>query len=254
MPVRLLIAEDEDTIRKGVVKYIQLHTDRFTRIYEAENGQKAVELLLKYHPDMLLLDMQMPLKNGMDVMEEARKAGLHPITVVLSGYDEFKYAQQAIKFGAKEYLLKPVRASDILDLLNCLADEYIGLEEKAENMAEEDQKQGNPLVKTAKEYMEEHYMEDISLAGVAEKLGISQGYLSTMLKSSLGLGFVEYLHQIRIDHACCYLEQNYLKNYEIAYKVGFQDEKYFSKIFKKVKGVSPKEYRKKGSHLHEIEI
>lgn len=251
MSVRLLIAEDEEPIRKGVVKYIQLHTDRFTRIYEAENGQEAVELLLKYHPDMLLLDMQMPLKNGMDVMEEARKAGLHPITVVLSGYDEFKYAQQAIKFGAKEYLLKPVRASDILALLNCLADKYIGLEEKAENMDEEDRKQENPLVKAAKEYMEEHYAEDISLADVAEKLGISQGYLSTMLKSSLGLGFVEYLHQIRIDHACCYLEQNYLKNYEIAYKVGFQDEKYFSKIFKKVKGVSPKEYRKKGMNLHD---
>ena len=211
MPVRLLIAEDEDQIRKGVVKYIQLHTDRFTRIYEAENGQKAVELLLKYHPDMLLLDMQMPLKNGMDVMEEARKAGLQPITVVLSGYDEFKYAQQAIKFGAKEYLLKPVRASDILDLLNCPADEYIGLEEKAENMAEEDRKQGNPLVKTAKEYMEEHYTEDISLVGVAEKLGISQGYLSTMLKSSLGLGFVEYLHQIRIDHACRFLMKRRMK-------------------------------------------
>lgn len=246
MPVRLLIAEDEDPIRKGVVKYIQLHTDRFTKIYEAENGQEAVELLLKYHPDMLLLDMQMPLKNGMDVMEEARKAGLHPITVVLSGYDEFKYAQQAIKFGAKEYLLKPVRAADILALLSGLADEYIGVEEKAENMAEEAGKQENPLVKAAKEYMEEHYAEDIFLADVAEKLGISQGYLSTMLKSSLGLGFVEYLHQIRIDHACCYLEQNYLKNYEIAYKVGYQDEKYFSKIFKKVKGVSPKEYRKKG--------
>ncbi len=248
MSVRLLIAEDEDPIRKGVVKYIQLHTDRFTRIYEAENGQEAVELLLKYHPDMLLLDMQMPLKNGMEVMEEARRAGLHPITVVLSGYDEFKYAQQAIKFGAKEYLLKPVRAADILALLNYLADEYIGLGEKAENMAE-DRKQENPLVKAAKEYMEEQYAENISLADVAEKLGISQGYLSTMLKSSLGLGFVEYLHQLRIDHACCYLEQNYLKNYEIAYKVGFQDEKYFYKIFKKIKGVSPKEYRKKSRNL-----
>lgn len=254
MPVRLLIAEDEDPIRKGVAKYIQLHTDRFTRIYEAENGQEAIELLLKYHPDMLLLDMQMPLKNGMDVMEEAKKAGLHPITVVLSGYDEFKYAQQAVKFGAKEYLLKPVRAADILDILDCLADEYIGSAEKAENAAEEDRKQENPLVKAAKAYITEHYAENISLADVADRLGISQGYLSTMLKSSLGLGFVEYLHQLRIEHACCYLEQNYFKNYEIAYKVGFQDEKYFSKIFKKVKGVSPKEYRRRGSSLHESEI
>lgn len=245
MPIKLLIAEDEDPIREGVAKYIQLHTDRFSRIYGAENGQEALEILLKYHPDMMLLDMQMPLKSGMDVMEEAKKAGLHPVTVVLSGYDEFKYAQQAIKFGAKEYLLKPVRAADILELLNRLADEYIGSEEKTADMKEE-KRQENPLMKAAKEYMEEHYAEDISLADVAEKLGISQGYLSTRLKSSLGCGFVELLHQIRIEYACCYLEQNYLKNYEIAYKVGFRDEKYFSRVFKKIKGISPKDYRKKG--------
>ncbi|MDY4793100.1 MAG: helix-turn-helix transcriptional regulator [Pararoseburia sp.] len=54
---------------------------------------------------------------------------------------------------------------------------------------------------------------------------------------------MDYLNRIRIDRACCYLEQNLLKNYEIAYKVGFNDEKYFSKVFKKIKGMSPKEYR-----------
>ncbi len=51
-------------------KYIRLHTDRFDKIYEAENGQ-AIDLLLKYQPDILLLDVQMPLKNGLDVMKEA---------------------------------------------------------------------------------------------------------------------------------------------------------------------------------------
>ncbi len=242
MPIKLLIAEDEDPIRKGVVKYIQLHTDRFSNIYEAENGQEAVDLLLKHQPDMLLLDMQMPLKGGMDVMREAEKAGIYPITIVLSGYDEFKYAQQAIKFGAKEYLLKPVRAAEILSLLNRLADEYI--ETAGYTGKERDAVPENPLVRLAKEYIEEHYAEDLSLAEISEELGISKGYLSTMFKSSLGCGFVDFLHQVRIDHACCYLEQNYLKNYEIAYKVGFRDEKYFSRIFKKMKGVSPREYRR----------
>lgn len=245
MPVKLLIAEDEEPIRKGVAKYIQLHTDRFDRIYEAENGQEALDLLLKYRPDMLLLDMRMPLKNGVDVMREAEKAGIRPVTVVLSGYDEFKYAQQAIKFGAKEYLLKPVRAADILAVLNRLADEYIGPEKQPKERTQDGQKVEPPLVRAAKEYIAEHYTEDISLTDVAEALGISGSYLSTMMKTNLGCGFVDYLQQIRIDHACSYLEQNYLKNYEIAYKVGFQDEKYFSKIFKKIKGVSPKEYRMK---------
>lgn len=64
-----------------------------------------------------------------------------------------------------------------------------------------------------------------------------------MLSQTLGIGFVDYLTQVRIDHACIYLEQNSLKNYEIAYRVGFRDEKYFSRVFKKLKGQSPREYR-----------
>lgn len=240
MGIKLLIAEDEEVIRNGISKYIKLHTDRFEKIYEAEDGQQAIDLLLKYQPDIMLLDIQMPLKTGIDVMNEAKKAGVHPITIVLSGYDEFKYAQQALKYGAKEYLLKPVRAADILGCLNRFADEFIQKDEKSDEVVNG---QEHPMVREAKEYIMEHYSEEISLLEVAEHLGISKGYLSTLLNQVLECSFTDYLNQIRIDHACCYLEQNYLKNYEIAYKVGFRDEKYFAKVFKKIKGVSPKEYR-----------
>lgn len=242
MPIKVLVADDEDTIRKGVAKYIQLHTDRFNKVYEAENGQEAIDLTLKYQPEIILLDVQMPLKNGIDVMQEVAKAGLHPIIIILSGYDEFKYAQQALKYGAKEYLLKPTRAADILSCLNELADKYIGPEEI--NVIDGEPEQKNHLVKSAQEYIAEHYTENLQLAGVAEKIGISSGYLSTIFAQNLGCGFVDYLNKVRIERACCYLEQNYLKTYEIAYKVGFHDEKYFSKVFKKIKGMSPKEYRK----------
>lgn len=241
MPVKLLVADDEETIRKGVAKYIQLHTDRFDKIYEAENGQEAIDLIVKYQPDILLLDVQMPLKNGIDVMRETAMAGLNPITIILSGYDEFKYAQQALKYGAKEYLLKPTRAADILACVNRLTDEYIGPRE-IHVVGEVEQK--NKLVKRAQEYIAEHYTDNLSLAKVAEELGISSGYLSTIFAQNLNDGFVDYLNKVRIEKACCYLEQNYLKTYEIAYKVGFRDEKYFSKVFKKLKGVSPKKYRK----------
>lgn len=240
MPVKLLVADDEDTIRKGVAKYIKLHTDRFDKIYEAENGQEAIDQIVKYQPDILLLDVQMPLKNGIDVMQETGKAGLHPITIILSGYDEFKYAQQAMKYGAKEYLLKPTRAADILACLNKLADEYIGPEEIT---VIEENGQTNHLVMAAQEYIAEHYTDNLSLACVAEKIGISSGYLSTIFAQYLNCGFVDYMNKVRIERACCYLEQNYLKTYEIAYKVGFNDEKYFSKVFKKLMGMSPKEYR-----------
>lgn len=241
MGIKLLVADDEDVIRRGTVKYIQLHTDRFDKIYEAENGQEAIDCILKYQPDIILLDVQMPLKNGIDVMREADKAGLHPITVILSGFDEFKYAQQALRYGAKEYLLKPTRAADILACLNRLADEQFGKE--VPQMEGEVDQQTNRLVREAQEYIVEHYSENLTLNGVAEAVGISGSYLSTMFTQNLQCGFVDYLNRVRIERACCYLEQNYLKTYEIAYKVGFRDEKYFSKVFKKIKGMSPKEFR-----------
>lgn len=240
--LKLLVADDEDIIRKGIAKYIILHTERFI-VYEAKNGQEAIDLLVKYQPDIMLLDVQMPLKDGIEVMQAAKNAGLDPVIIILSGYDEFKYAQQAIRYGAKEYLLKPLRASDILECLDKMADKYIGAVED-DNSADEAE-QTNYFIQAAKEYITEHCTENISLADVAEAAGISSGYLSTMFTQYEKCNFVDYLNKVRIEMACRYLEQKNLKNYEIAYKTGFRDEKYFSKVFKKIKGVTPREYRNK---------
>lgn len=241
MSIKLLIADDEDTIRNGIAKYIQLHTDRFDKIYLASNGQEAVDIIFRDKPDIMFLDVQMPLKDGIEVMQEAKRADILPYTMILSGYDEFKYCQQALRLGAREYLLKPVRSSDILQMVNRAADELFGAQENAKTEPAEEK---NHMVELAKEYVEEHYYENLTLADVAQRVGISAGYLSTLFQKQLSKGFVDYLNEIRIEHACTYLQQNYLKTYEIAYKVGFNDEKYFSKVFKKIKGKSPSEYRK----------
>ena len=241
MQIKILIAEDEDIIRKGVAKYLKLHTDRFGIIYEADNGQDAFDIIVKHQPDIVLLDIQMPKMDGITVMQKAAKLNHNSLFVILSGYDEFKYAQQALHYGAREYLLKPVRASDILACLNKLADKYIDTEEK--KVEENDNEESVPFVKEAKEYVEEHYTENLTVKEVAGIIGISSGYLSTMFNQSMGQSFVDYLNQLKINHACVYLEQNYLKVYEIAYKVGFQDEKYFTKVLKKIKEITPKEYK-----------
>ena len=241
MQIKILIAEDEDIIRKGVAKYLKLHTDRFGIIYEADNGQDAFDIIVKHQPDIVLLDIQMPKMDGITVMQKTAKLNQNSLFVILSGYDEFKYAQQALHYGAREYLLKPVRASDILACLNKLADKYIDTEEKT--IEENESEESVPFVKEAKEYVEEHYTENLTVKEVANIIGISSGYLSTMFNQSMGQSFVDYLNQLKINHACVYLEQNYLKVYEIAYKVGFQDEKYFTKVFKKIKGITPKEYK-----------
>jgi len=239
--IKLLIADDEDTIRNGMAKYIQLHTDLFDKIYLADNGQIAIETIFRHEPELMLLDVQMPVKNGIDVMQETQRAGIMPITIILSGYDEFKYAQQALNYGARGYLLKPSRSSDILKLLKDTANDILGIREN-KNLPEKTGKNG--FVDIASNYIREYYYKDLTLNEVAERVGITAGYLSTLFSQQKDCSFIDYLNEVRIEHACTYLQQNYFKTYEIAFKVGYRDDKYFSKVFKKVTGMSPSEYKK----------
>ena len=155
-----------------------------------------------------------------------------------SCHNEFKYAQAALQYGVKDYLLKPLHAGEIIKCIK----KHVNIEDDCapkKSLADS----SDFIVKEAKEFILEHYYEDISLDVVAEKVGITGGYLSTILSKSLDCGFVEYVNNIRIDRACGYLKQGSLKVYEIADRVGFNDEKYFSKVFKKTMGMSPREYK-----------
>lgn len=241
MSIKLLIADDEESIRNGIRNYVRLHTDRIEQIYLAQNGQQALDAIIQYQPQIMLLDIQMPVMNGIEVMKEAAKAGILPRTIILSGYDDFKYAQQAIRYGVEEYVLKPCRSTEVMRLLNKIIDEICGGESR-EKMPEIS---SNAIVNQAVEYMHEHYNEELTLVDVAEKVGISSGYLSTLFTQNLGSGFIDTLNGIRVERACVYLQQNQMKTYEVAFKVGFRDEKYFSRIFKKVTGVTPSEYKKR---------
>ncbi len=98
------------------------------------------------------------------------------------------------------------------------------------------------LVKKAKEYIAEHYQEKISLQIIAEKLGISYGYLSKCFKDVEGRALTDYLNQFRIERAKELMETKNLNISEVSYAVGFGDPNYFSKCFKKYTGLTPKEY------------
>ncbi len=231
----LLIADDEAKIRNGIYTYIRLNADWLDNIYLADNGEEALELIYKYEPDVMLLDVQMPVKDGFEVMSEAIAAKVCPKTIILSGYDEFKYAQKAIRYGAVDYILKPCRPDDIIKKIK----EVLNLEED-----HGPQEETNSIVEAAKKYITEHYEEEITLAMVAQNAKVTSPYLSTLFARYEKCGFVDYLNQFRVERAKMYLGEYGIKTYEVAHKVGFLDEKYFSKVFKKVTGMCPSEYKK----------
>jgi two-component system response regulator YesN len=241
--IRLLIAEDEDAIRESIQKYISVNTTLISEIYAAENGRQALDMILRYRPQIMLMDIQMPLKNGLEVMREALAAGVCPKTVILSGHDQFTYAQQALRLGAADYLLKPCRAAELLERLENLARE-VAAEPPAAPRQEDGGRRVHSIVEKALAYMEEYYPENLTLPLVAEKIGISPNYLSALFGKNVNMGFTDKLNQIRIERACDYFAAGGMRAYEVAYKVGFKDEKYFSSVFKKLKGASPTEYKK----------
>ena len=235
----LLIADDEEKILRGMERYIQTHTTCFDRIYCALNGQEALDMVYRYHPDIMLVDIQMPLRSGLDVMREAIDAGVCPITVVLSGFDTFSYAQQALRMGARDYLLKPCRSSELLEKLESLVKDV-------QPKTSDARLEGNPTLQAAARYIREHIDGVLSLAEVAQVVAVSPAYLSQIFSQSVG-GFVEYINQQRIELACEYMRDPTMRVYEIALRVGFRDEKYFSKVFKRIVGMSPSEYRRGGA-------
>lgn len=114
--MRILIVEDEVMIREGLSKLIKTHTGH-TVIGEACNGQEGLAMAVRYRPELVITDIRMPVMDGLELIETIHGMNLPIRAVILSGYSEFDYAKKAIRFGVEDYLLKPLAAEDIVEVL-----------------------------------------------------------------------------------------------------------------------------------------
>ncbi len=121
MQIKVLVAEDEAPILRSVCTSIMRTNPNFVVVATASNGRKAMELIAQT-PDIqvVFLDINMPMVNGIKLLEFLQTQYPHILPVVLSGYQNFDYAQQSLKYGAKAYLLKPLRTSELTEVLDDL--------------------------------------------------------------------------------------------------------------------------------------
>lgn len=117
MPFNVIIADDEYFIRQRLIKLIPWETLDFTLIGEAENGLQVLDLLSTHTVHLIILDIQMPQMTGIEVSHYIHEHCPHIKTIILSGYNEFEYAQQTLRFGAVDYLLKPVNMETLIQIL-----------------------------------------------------------------------------------------------------------------------------------------
>ncbi|CAM3826632.1 response regulator [Cohnella lubricantis] len=115
---RAIVVDDEPIVRRGLISLIPKLDPEWIVAGEAKNGLEALELVKRETPDLVITDIRMPRMNGLDLLSALKEYPVH--VVILSGYGFFEYAQTAIKFGAFDYLLKPVKPPEILNLLQRL--------------------------------------------------------------------------------------------------------------------------------------
>ncbi|ROR27520.1 two-component system response regulator YesN [Mobilisporobacter senegalensis] len=396
MTYRALVADDEDIIRRGIIRLLKKY-DTIEVVAEAEDGEIALEIAEKTQLDVLFVDINMPFLNGFQFIEKLKEIQPNAVVIIITGYDDFEYARQALRLGVNEYLLKPLmeetfnysldkvikiieeknsgqkyidQAKKLLNdnstkiitdtinkwlkghysnidflekadylsiklpnpfLITLIHLEYMEngeVEDKwdndllyyaAENIAKEVFEELSPIysfrdsnnnlvlisesinrsnlneinnkyyetvsaylpakiimlqevggeyqeilshyrvltrnmneivkcpnpIKIAKEYIEKNYnKEDFSLLDMADYMNLSPQHLSRLFKKEVGITFVDYLTRVRTRKSIELLCQHDMKIYEIAEKVGYSSQHYFSSVFKKETGMSPVDYRK----------
>lgn len=113
----VVVADDEEELRRALIRRVDWECIGFSVVGEAENGMEALELVEKYEPDLLLTDIRMPFLSGIELARQVRE--VRPTTQIafLSGFDDFSYAQQAIQYNIVSYMLKPISASELTEEL-----------------------------------------------------------------------------------------------------------------------------------------
>ncbi|MDQ0873907.1 two-component system response regulator YesN [Paenibacillus sp. V4I3] len=249
---RAVIIDDEAWIREGLSMHINWELIGIELVRVFQDGLEAIDYIQNHPVDIILSDIRMPNMTGLELVARLRELEnenhlLSNIKVIfLSGYGDFKYAQEALRLGAVNYLLKPTEVEDIEDAL-----------QKAKQMCAKEAMQTNKqpvepivfeepssyLIKKALHIMNARFTEDIQLNLIAEELFVTSNYLSRLFRQETGKSFSDYLSYLRIEKACELLAGSTLKIYQIGEAVGYPNPRYFSEWFQKQMGMSPGDYR-----------
>lgn len=249
---KILVVDDESLVRKGIVMQTNWDVLDCMVVAEASNGEEGLEAIHRYRPDLVICDIRMPKKDGIEMVTQLRNEGNETYVIFLTAYDDFAYARDAVKLGASDYLLKPFEDGELEEAVLRVKKKVETRQQSGGRAHEEDvlahtsiQKgEKSKYVAEAMDYIMEHYADpDIGVRKIAESLGLSEGHLSHTFKKETEYTINAYITRYRVRTAMKLLKNCRYKVYEVAELVGYKDITYFSSIFKRIAGVNPSEYQ-----------
>ncbi|WP_418926463.1 response regulator transcription factor [Enterocloster sp.] len=244
--IRILFVDDEAIVRERLKKCIDWEVNGFEVVGAAENGEKALAYLGQLSVNIVVTDIKMPVMDGLELIRNSRESGYDSKFLILSGYDDFQYAQRALRYGADDYILKPIKEEELLDALIRIRDLHFP---KQQTTLQLHPQKYSGTVKTIISCVEMNLDQpELSLKQIADEvLFMSGNYLSKLFLKETGYKFSTFLTIKRMEKAAQLLRENCdVTVYEVAERTGFgNNPQYFSTVFKKYFGKSPSELREK---------
>lgn len=253
---KVLIAEDEDMLRRGLHYTYDWSKEDCVVVGEAKNGEEGLRKIRDLNPDIVIVDINMPIMNGLKMIQNSINEYKYS-AIILTGYDEFNFAKEAIHLGVAEYLLKPVDNDKLSESLKKAKDQvrqnkYLKMvEENTRDLSKlgvlqmemnSDERKWSKCVGEMIDYIEKNYNKKISIEDLTDTIGFSSTYLNQKFKLETSYTFNDYLNRYRINKAISMMKLGGEKIYNIATEVGFKDYRYFISVFKKYTDCLPSDF------------
>lgn len=252
---KLLIVDDEYEIRTGLCQFFPWDEIGFEIAGQAENGRQALDLLRNRSVDVILCDIKMPVMSGIELAEELQKQKSKIKIIFFSGHRDFEYAQKALSFGVKSYVVKSTKFSELVNVFKKVKDELDQetfaadpsvVEEPPAAETEEVQNFYDRIILTIKNHIKEHY-RDVELEDVARLVHMHPNYVSKLFKKQTGQNFSDYLLSVKMEKAVELLQDVRYRTFDVSALLGYSNVKNFTRRFKSYYGKSPRAFRTNGN-------
>lgn len=258
----VLVVEDDDDLRQFICSILEEDYE----VHEASNGREGFEKALELIPDFIVSDIMMPEEDGMQLLANVRRnlQTSHILFLLLTAKTTLDSKLEGLEQGADEYISKPfsvtffrARVKNLLQRRNELQSYYRD-RENISPLSSGKKSDNGPLpvndndlafIRSINRFVEEHMgNNEYVIEDLAMEMGMSRTVFFKKVKGLTGLAPVEYIRDLLLQHAARLLTESGFNIKEIAYTVGLNDAKYFTRCFKKKYGMTPSEYRKRTEH------
>ncbi|PYI56583.1 response regulator transcription factor [Paenibacillus flagellatus] len=237
---KVLVADDEAPIRDSLRLFGWARHD-LELVGVARHGREAMELSLAAEPEIVVTDIVMPVMDGLRLTRRLKEWKPDVQIILLTCHSDFDYVREALVLGACDYLLKGTyREEDLVAALNKAKERIPG---RNRDDAGGDKRYE---IREALAFIRDHLREPFGLPEVAAHVGLSANYFGLLFRRETGEPFQDYVKRERLEKAAYLLRHSAMKVYEVAAETGFPSYRYFTDVFCKRYGKSPREYR--GSH------